>query len=226
MIWFLCFPGTLFSDKFSVHLILYSYWYTLCLSEVYTDSLLLSGFWNLTRLSCVCFIVGVLICSFSSKDLISVFYYFHCFFPSIVTRLGWLDFRIPTNRMVLFPDLFFLMFLRFPRTLSTSRSFHTTWPRNYLSLSSADFWLSNCAIWAIIFWSYFQRSPLFLHWNLFFLLNTISLSTNLKKLTMFIWQFNFLCLSNFKVEFVVIPSFPQGLFLLLAEFRTLWLLLF
>lgn len=135
---------------------------------------LLSKFWNLTRLSLVCCVVVVLFWGFSSKGLISVFhsYFFFCFFPSIVTLLGWLVFRITTNWMILLPDLFFLMFLRFPPTLSTSLSFHTTWQGNYLSLSSADFWLSNYVyftIWAIIFWSYFQRSPsLFFHWNLFF----------------------------------------------------------
>ena len=117
----------------------------------------------------LCVLLLVLIWGFSSKDLISVFYYFHCFFLSIVILLGWLVFRIPTNWMILFPNLFFLMFLRFPPTLSTPISFHTTWQGNYLSLSSTDFWLSDYAIWAIIFSSYFQRSPLLLfHWNLVF----------------------------------------------------------
>lgn len=170
----------------------------------------------MTRLSCVCFIIGVSICGFSSKDLISVFYYFHCFFPSIVTLLGWLVFRIPTNRMVLFPDLFFLMFLRFPRTLSTLHG------QGIICLYLPLIFDSLTVLFGPSYFDHiFRDLPCFCIGIYSFLLNTISLSTNLKELTMFIWQFNFLCLSNFKVEFVVIPPFPQGLFLLLAEFRTL-----
>lgn len=130
--------------------------------------------------------------------------------------------------MILLPDLFFFMLLRFLPILSTSL-FFPHYMGGELLVSPTDFWhLSyvHFAIRVILFWSSFQRFPLLLfQFSLFFPFELNIPCKQLKEI-MFILQFNFLYVYNFIVQFALIPSFPQGFILLLAEFRSLWLLLF
>lgn len=229
MIFFLCFPATLFSDKFSINLILSSYWYALRLSEVFPGNIFIFGCWNLTRLSLVSFAI-VLIWGFSSEDLVSIFLFllFLLFLP-IHSHSSELvcKFRIPTKWLIVLPDLFFFMFLRFPPMLPTSLFFSTlhTWAITclyhwFLTLELCTFYYLGHPILII-----FSEISFIAFSIQSILLNIISLPTNLRKLIMFVLQFDFLCIYNYSLiccNSIISPGF----ILLLVEFRTLWLLLF
>lgn len=194
---------------------------------------LLSKFWNLTRLSLVCFVVVVVVLfwGFSSKGLISVFhsYFFIVSSPPLsrfrvgwflgLLLTGWFFFQISSSCSLGFPPHCL------PLYLSTIHDRRITCL--YLPLIFDSPTMCILLFEPSYFDNIFRDLPHYFFIGIYsFLLNTVFLPTNSKKLITFIWQFNFLCLSNLIVEFAMIPSFPQGLFLLLVEFRTLWLLLF